>query len=291
MKIVLRAFLLILLVGFTSFVAIDSLDEETRVSMNAADELSQADFIKGIDAKQKEFQTAAFKFPKKKKVLHELNTDGTFTPKLTETDQIVWSLISSLAPSKKVLDSVVSLEVYYDPENTEDASVSLADDNDDDWSFSLNYAAVEDFPTLVPVIIHEFSHILSLQNSQITSELEDESVVESCKNYLVEEGCLNEDSILNIYFQEFWKDSGDYQEEDRTEDETIDFWADKKDEYVTDYATTNPVEDFAESITFYVTKPAVKAVTIKADKVNFFKDYPSIVKYRKQVRNEVKSWA
>ncbi len=269
-------------------------DPEVEIPENSNDgeDITQAQLAAGITARQAEFDAEEYEMPEKEKFTYTINDDGTTEPEMTDLDKDMWGLIEEMSPSQESFDSIREYTVYYDEDDTTDASVSAIDDNDEEWSFELNYSSTNDFKLLLPVLVHEFSHVLSLQNDQVTSDTEDPEIRDSCVNYLVGEGCLNDDTMLNNFFEKFWKENPDFVPDvDRAENETEAFYETRQDQYVTDYATTNPIEDFAESIMFYAMKEPVKANTEKREKTDFFNDYPKIVKFRSEVRQTIANFA
>jgi len=59
-------------------------------------------------------------------------------------------------------------------------------------------------------------------------------------------------------------------------------------DFVTEYASTNPGEDIAESFAFFVLRPKPSSSKKKSDqKMLFFFDYPELVKLRSYVRSRI----
>ena len=269
-------------------------DPEVEIPENSNDgeDITQAQLAAGITARQAEFDAEEYEMPEKEKFTYTINDDGTTEPEMTDLDKDMWGLIEEMSPSQESFDSIREYTVYYDEDDTTDASVSAIDDNDEEWSFELNYSSTNDFELLLPVIVHEFSHVLSLQNDEVTSETEEREIRNTCVNYLVAEGCLKDGTMLNNFFEKFWKENPDFVPDvDRAENETEAFYETRQDQYVTDYATTNPIEDFAESIMFYVMNSPVKANTEKRQKTDFFKGYNKLVRYRNEVREKIANFS
>jgi len=135
-------------------------------------------------------------------------------------------------------------------------------------------------------MIHEFGHILTLNNTQIM----DESNVKT-SNYSTDEGTLKKNSYLNGFYQAFWKDiAKEYSIEDEEGYEEYDvdkLYSDKENQFVTDYAATNPAEDIAESFAYFVTKSKPSNDKGANAKINFFYDYPELVKMREEIRSAI----
>jgi hypothetical protein len=253
--------------------------------------ITAAEFEAGTTAKQAQFEAQDPEFPDDEKILYEINPDGSTTPELHPADAELWDMVRTLAPTQEVFDSIVTFEVYFDESDDTLASVESQDDTNATWLYSINYIAVDEFEELVPTIVHEFAHILGLRDEQTTTEAEDEHIRETCENYLVDEGCLNDGSHLDNYYKRFWEGNPAFQENDRTAEEAEIFFAAHPGEYVSDYATTNPVEGFAESFMFYTVKDPLDTSTIKGQKTSFFDDIESLRAYRAKARQTVSSWA
>lgn len=126
-------------------------------------------------------------------------------------------------------------------------------------------------------LIHESAHTLNFRNDQLSVDYSgfDEKKL-ACETYYIEDwGCTFLYSYLNQFYAKFWE--GKYM--DRPEN--LDSWEDRvkyKNKYnrdfVTAYSTTNPLEDFAESLLYYVLTDDPEAETEKGtvigDKINYF---------------------
>lgn len=268
-----------------------ALGEGTVTTPVETSTVTAAQFAAGIEAKGKEFEATNPEFPGKDKVTYRLDDEDSVAD-MSEADMYILELIKTLAPTEEVKNSIKEFTVYFDEDDTTDASVTPIDDEGNEFVFEINYKAVEEFDLFVPVIVHEFTHIFTLLDAQYVSVRENEDIEKECKNYITEgEGCFETDSYMNAYFQKFWKNSGDYQKEDRAEDETEKFFETRTDKYVTDYATTNPIEDIAESFMYFTSKDPISTSDVKGQKVDFFNAYTELVDYRNQVRSEISSWA
>ena len=125
------------------------------------------------------------------------------------------------------------------------------------------------------VLIHENAHILSLSSSQADNdsiayeelcdddwECDDNKIRRifaqkeaACAPNFYDDwaGCLKEDSYLNLFFQKFWTDI--YREYIYGGEQVISAYAFHQkyyDQFVSNYAATNPAEDFAETFTTFV---------------------------------------
>jgi hypothetical protein len=63
------------------------------------------------------------------------------------------------------------------------------------------------------------------------------------------------------------------------------------DQFVTDYAATNPHEDIAESWTEFIMRPRPTGTSIADDKVQFFYEFPELVQLRSEIMHRVCEYA
>jgi hypothetical protein len=161
-------------------------------------------------------------------------------------------------------------------------------------------------------MIHENAHILSLGSSQSDNdwvldsvsntelvEIVQEKAAACAPNYYDDvSGCMNSNSYLNKFFQEFWVDIYpsfkwyyEFDDYDKFEHHNDLFYQKYKTQFVTWYAATNPDEDFAESFTVFVLKekPTKSTVSfIHSDqKILFFYDFPELVEMRDFIRSNL----
>ncbi len=126
-------------------------------------------------------------------------------------------------------------------------------------------------------LIHESAHALNFRNDQLSIDYSgfDEKKL-GCETYYVEGwGCTFSHSYLSEFYAKFWE--GKYM--DRPEN--LDSWEDRvkyknkyQGDFVTAYSTTNPLEDFAESLLYYVLtddpEAEIKKGTVIGDKISYF---------------------
>lgn len=119
-------------------------------------------------------------------------------------------------------------------------------------------------------LIHEFAHIITLNDTQVIIEEIDKDVADFSKSY-------KPSSYTYSFYNQFWKDIySDYKELNN-----MDFYKKYKTQFVSDYAATNIDEDIAESFRIYVFDIETKENTIQSEKVQFFKNYEELVNMKK----------
>ncbi len=204
-------------------------------------------------------------------------------------DKIIWDKIKLIMP-KEYMAMISKYEVVTDGLDGSLASVYLNEDNKT-WTISVdlddtldeNQNFIDDSET---TLIHETSHIIALNYTQMIEDSNDK------KLYTIEEGTLKKDSYLGVFYDKFWKNhmiehSKHSEEENADMDNEDSFYNKYKDEFVTDYAATNPVEDFAESFAYFVVNKKPTDNSIKSQKILFFYEYPEFIKIRDDIRDNI----
>ena len=163
----------------------------------------------------------------------------------------------------------------------------------------------ENYHELTYTLIHEQGHLLTLNSKQVPPNKavfdhpDDEDIYQremaACSQYFTGEGCSKPDSYINQFFTRFWTDFWDeWQSIDQEEDQDAryfqlqDFYRTYRDQFLTEYAATGPLEDIAESWTFFILSPPPdEGNSIANEKIQFFYEYPELVELRKQILNRV----
>ncbi|MEO0599731.1 MAG: hypothetical protein AAF126_26700, partial [Chloroflexota bacterium] len=194
---------------------------------------------------------------------YEVGEDGVISLISGEADEShedLWLLLVVLLPTDYVERYIVEYTVF----ESEDTLAYVSEFAEDQWEFGVS---IFDDPERALTIIHEFAHILSLNNTQYetypTILLDDEEGLSddefydgieedmaACTAVAFEDGCAIEDSYLALFTEEFWEDF-DVEELLDLEDEYF-FFDENPDAFVTEYAATNPAEDFAETFSYFI---------------------------------------
>jgi hypothetical protein len=159
-------------------------------------------------------------------------------------------------------------------------------------------------PYLADTLVHETAHLLTLNSSQMElNETEhyyyyDEKRKDffGCEQYVADGGCSLPDSYINLFYQEFWKDSyAEWWKIDKEaqkakgSDEYWDilgekFYSKHEEWFLNSYAATSIEEDMAESFAFFVLNPKPRRTKwIYQQKIAFYYDFPELVKYRQEM--------
>jgi hypothetical protein len=216
---------------------------------------------------------------------------STAAEKRRSCDAVETYVWSALPPDAKTL--VSRLELFVTPSTVEDASDGTATESDDgtSWTLSLDYeegrSAVigqgkDDFVTFDEVIVHELGHVLSLKEDQRTDD-------ESLGTYADDQSPFVETAYLNQFYREFWKGRYPGWSADGGSDQADTLYEQHPDDFVTDYAATDPEEDFAESFAYFVLSPRPAGAAEKLDKMRFFYAFPELMKDRAFMRRSLSS--
>ena len=151
------------------------------------------------------------------------------------------------------------------------------------WQMGLAINFADDQQELTYTTIHEFGHILTLNNDQVDANIS----TSSCSNFHTGEGCSKAASYINKVYQLYWADIWDeFQRARDNETAHQAFYEKYQDRFVTNYAATNPGEDIAEIFAVFVTRSNQPTGNTIADKkVQLMYDYPELVELRNYIRS------
>lgn len=193
----------------------------------------------------------------------------------------MWDFVTRLLPLEE-RDKIAEFEVFHGNGDLLGYVAPVDDQDLSRWRFGLAIDAAEELEVInfkdlfTYVTIHEYGHVLSLNDEQI--KIGDEG---NCNNYFTGEGCSRADSYINRLFELGWKDI--YKE--LTEDNADVIYEKYQDRFVTDYAATNPGEDFAEVFSFFVTQEeAPRGQKLADQKIRLLYEFPELVSLREQIR-------
>ncbi|MEL6404941.1 MAG: hypothetical protein AAFR81_11290 [Chloroflexota bacterium] len=231
---------------------------------------------------------------------YEVGEDGVISLISGEADEShedLWLLLVVLLPTDYVERYIVEYTVF----ESEDTLAYVSEFAEDQWEFGVS---IFDDPERALTIIHEFAHILSLNNTQYetypTILLDDEEGLSddefydgieedmaACTAVAFEDGCAIEDSYLALFTEEFWEDF-DVEELLDLEDEYF-FFDENPDAFVTEYAATNPAEDFAETFSYFIglddeDYPVDGDLYEMDAKILWFEQFPELVEMRESIR-------
>jgi hypothetical protein len=187
----------------------------------------------------------------------------------SQTYQDIWYAIAALSPNT-LSDTYIDTFTVYSDQNSDSVAYVTDEEGDGTWQVAINlptYNEVE-LSEKKTTLVHELAHIISLNSSQVKP-------ANSCKALLLDEGCAKEDSYINVFNEKFWKNikNPKYSSE----------------KFVTEYATTDVTEDFAESFSYFVLGKGKESLgaSVRDQKVSLFYSYPELVTIRSSMRAEL----
>ncbi len=130
----------------------------------------------------------------------------------------------------------------------------------------------------IGTIIHEMAHIISLNTEQIEENSNDPTL------YKVDEGTLKKEAYLNVFYHKFWEFLIAEHEKIGREK----FYKKYEKDFVTEYASSNPREDFSESFRYFVIEKKPTDNSTLSQKLLFFYQYPELVEVRNYIRTNLK---
>lgn len=198
----------------------------------------------------------------------------------TETQQEVWDYFINFMPAEQ-RERISEFIIFTDGQENVLAAVDQLSVTPDAWSLEIDIADTDDKAELTYTLLHEYGHIMTLNNTQLTT------TGGSCTTYQSDEDCTTEGSYLNQFYQAFWTDIY-FEWEAAYADDTLDaFYEQYSDQFLTDYAATEPDEDIAESWLYFIISDPPAGDTIAEQKILFFYDFPELVSLRDEIRSNL----
>ena len=215
--------------------------------------------------------------------VYDVLDNATLDPLPSGLGATVWATYVRIVGAEYAGATMSSFQTGHNPDSDLLAWVIRADGDVHRWDLAANLAFSENQSELIATLVHEYAHILSLNAAEVAP------FAKVCETLELDEGCAETDSYILAFEREFWAEYGDdAPDPTNIDDEVTDaFYADHEDDFVSTYAATNVVEDFAESFMLFVIEPAPdNDETPTARKLLFFSDYPELVAIRDRIRSE-----
>jgi hypothetical protein len=206
--------------------------------------------------------------------------DGSLDPAATGLAAEVWETFERVATPDFTADVMAEYRVGDAPDSDTLAYVYQTSDPEY-WVLAANLATSRDTEQLIATLIHEYAHILTLGTNQV------DPAAGSCSTLDLDEGCADPDSLLQAFQATFWSGYGDAPDAANSDpDVAYEFYLAHEEDFVSDYAATNVVEDIAESFMTFVLEDEPAAGTVTAAKLLFFWYEPDLVAIRERIRAE-----
>ena len=218
----------------------------------------------------------------------------------------IWDFFTGVVPATQ-RTMVTNFLLYTDGTIGSLGAVEQADDPHN-WMFEMDMIDAGNLADLSTTVIHEFAHLLTLNASQVTTDMpvfnnpDDQEIyaqeAAACPNYFTFEGCTKADSYLNAFFNRFWPDIyAEWQAIDaETDQDLLDqklsrFYQEYASQFVSEYAATSPSEDIAESFMYFIFVPRPSGAALSDQKILFFYDYSELVTLRTQILSNLCTYA
>ena len=187
--------------------------------------------------------------------------NGELSPAISDIEQAkIWTYFKAIASPQFVDLYLKQISFYNNPDDNSQASVVLNDDGKL-WSLEVNMGGLSNLAQRLETLVHEYYHIVSLNITQVIA-------TDSCSTLKLSEGCTLPESPVYGFYKQFWESFG----ADPSSDKFGQYYKDRENQFVTEYAGTNVIEDFAETITYYTLRGTMSPSTagqIAQDKLNF----------------------
>ena len=189
-----------------------------------------------------------------------------------------WDYFLAIATREFARENIALVSFYNNPKSDTMASVSQNETNNQKWDLEINMKYGEDKPTLIFTLVHEFGHLYSLNKTQVPTDK-----IENCPTLRLEEGCPTNISLISQFQNKFWKDIV----ADPNTNNYGEHYLNRENSFVSQYAGTNVLEDFAETLAFYAVKDDSEAIQIAKEKINFMNSNPKIKEMAVRIRTNL----
>ncbi len=202
----------------------------------------------------------------------------------TKKHQELWSLTKKIIPAN--YRTKMSEFLIYNGDVSGSAGFVIETKPDlSKWQMGIAINYANDQKELVYTIIHEFGHILTLNNDQVNANINETS----CGNFYTGEGCSKTASYINKLHKNHWADIwSEFIKAKDTETAMEGFYNKYSSRYVTQYASTNPGEDIAEVFATFVTRNSgVNGNSIAEQKIQLMYNHNELIELRNYIRNNL----
>lgn len=195
----------------------------------------------------------------------------------------IWNLFAKLIPRNE-RKKITQFMIYEGEANGSAGFVVELSDTLDEWvmGIAIDYAFENGNlinQELLHTMIHEYGHVLTLNDSQLDPTISRETSV----TYHPGEGASKTNSYINKLFNLYWKDIFELHTNATTNSTLYDFYNTHKNRFVTDYAVTNPPEDIAEVFTYFIMEK-ISNGEIAKKKINMLKSHSELVLLKSAIK-------
>ncbi|WP_051191899.1 hypothetical protein [Microbacterium luticocti] len=213
--------------------------------------------------------------------VYRVDRRGDLHPAATGAALRMWQMFRRVLTPAYTAQVISGYRVGDAPTSDTLAYVTADTDDPGRWTLAANAAIADDRDLLLETFIHEYAHIRSLQPSQY------DDAGTRCRTVDLSDGCLRPGAALTQFDEQFWSH---YTNAPGPENDDADrarrFYQRHEDDFVSDYAATNVVEDYAESFAAFVLEDKPEGDSVIARKLRFFWDRRDDVSIRDRIRRE-----
>jgi hypothetical protein len=218
------------------------------------------------------------------------------------THEAIWNYFAAIIPPTE-RELLAGFSIFTDGRGNHLAAVSPGFSDPEKWLLQVDILDAADYYELTYTLLHEEGHLLTLNTEQVPLSKSilhfpgNETIVkkeaEACQQYFTGEGCSEPNSYINQFFDRFWPylypewEQIDQEDRDTRDILLEDFYKTYRDQFLTSYAATSPMEDIAESWAFFVLAPKPDLTSIANEKILFFYEYPELVALRTQILEQI----
>lgn len=208
-------------------------------------------------------------------VLIPNSLDLTRGPWTREELEGLWAFMRGVMP-QGAFEDFVRFSLFTDGEGETMAYVLPRDGNGKRWEIYVDPADAGDGQVFLETVLHEYCHYLTLNSRQVNYTWE-----QTVDTYN-EAGMVSaEGSYLDDFYQAFWTG---YLDDRLANMDSYNFFLRHEDDFVNDYASTDPSEDISESFCYFVLWDRQGGEAVWERKLDFFYGYPELVEFRREVR-------
>lgn len=197
----------------------------------------------------------------------------------------IWKALTKIYP-KKYREELKIFRIFTDGIGGETARVGLLVmpiQKISAWGIAVDPADIDDLPY---TLLHELAHVIV--DSQ--EEHKREALFLNCQRHFTAENTTIRNSYFPLFAEKFWENPNNLPFDKENFIKNVDISLLEQKEkipfFVTEYAGTNAIEDFAETFAHFVLlpKPLDDETSIVSQKLNFFWQFPDMIRLRDSLR-------
>ncbi|NVK29578.1 MAG: hypothetical protein HWE20_01150 [Gammaproteobacteria bacterium] len=200
----------------------------------------------------------------------------------------IWQDVVNIVPPRD-LPQIKQFQVFSDGEDETLAYVVINEEDDQRWDLSVDLVdGLEVTPDFLGTLIHEYGHILFLSPQDVPrfdmtlDDAQYDAAFADCQTYAISEGCPVEESVLAQFVDRFWSDIV----HEVTTPDNEDLYDKYPERFITAYASTNPVEDLAETWRVFVLGGFAEG--IPAEKLAFLAQFAPLLALRDEISANIR---